>query len=305
MTAPIPFLALAYVRIAAESPEASATFAETRLGLRRSGGIGESVLLRTDHQTHRLAFIPRHGGDEALGIELADMAALEAVTAALAAAGFAARPANPAECRQRQVGAAVLTRDASGNAIDLVVAPSRSAQRFFPTIDSGVTGLANIGLRSAEIARDTEFWTRALGAHVTDRVGDVTYLGLDALHHRIVLHPSDRVGVLYVCLAVETADHLMQNRHFLASHQVSILQGPGRQAASGQVFLHAQGPDGMIYSLGHGMAEIDPLTHRPRQFAQDNTSLCSWGSVCDAVPELRFSESPTIESRPLAGRTAP
>ncbi len=301
---PPPFLALAYTRIAADSPEASAAFAETRLGLQRAGGTGDSVLLRADHQGHRLAFIPRHGGDEAIGIELADAAALEAATAALSAAGFAARPANAAECRQRQVRAAVLTRDGSGNAIDLVIAPSQNARRFFPAIDSGVAGLASIGLRSAEIARDIEFWTRALGTRVSDRVGDITYLGLDTAHHRIVLHPSDRAGILYVCLAVETVDHLMQNRHFLAAHQVRILQGPGRQAASGQVFLHVQGPDGMIYSLGHGMAEIDPLTHRPRQFAEDNTSLCSWGSVCDAVPELRFGESPNVDSRPLAGRTA-
>ena len=300
---PASDLALAYVRIPADSPEASASFAETRLGLRRAEVQGESVLLRADHQAYRVAFIPRHGGDESIGIELADATALDAATTALAGAGFATRPASAAECRQRQVRAAILTRDASGNAIDLVLSPNRSAQRFFPAIDSGVTGLANIGLRSVEIERDTEFWIGALGARVTDRAGEITYLGLDAAHHRIVLHPSDRAGILYICLAIESIDYLMQSRHLLAAHQVRILQGPGRQAASGQVFLHTQGPDGMIYSLGYGMIEIDPLNHRPRQFADDNVSLCSWGSVCDAVPELYFGPSQLPESRPLAGRT--
>lgn len=300
---PASDLALAYVRIPSDSPEASASFAETRLGLRRAEVEGESLLLRADHQAHRLAFIPRHGGDESIGIEFVDAAALNAATTALAVAGFAARPASAAECRQRQVRAAVLTRDASGNAVDLILSPSQSARRFFPAIDSGVTGLANIGLRSIEIERDTEFWIGALGARVTDRAGEITYLGLDTAHHRIVLHPSARAGMLYVCLAIESIDHLMQNRHHLAAHQVTILQGPGRQAASGQVFLHAQGPDGMIYSLGCGMTEIDPLSHRPRQFADDNASLCSWGSVCDTVPELSFGPSQQPQSRPLAGRT--
>ena len=91
--------------------------------------------------------------------------------------------------------------------------------------------------------------------------------------------------------------------HALAAQQVRILQGPGRQPASGQVFLHLQGPDGVIYSLGHGMAEIDPLKHRPRQFADENISLCSWGSVCDAAPELRLGDDPQPESHSLAGRT--
>lgn len=305
MTTPVLSLALAYVRIPVDSPEASASFVETRLGLRRVGAEGDVFLLRADHRAHRLAFLPRHGGDEAVGIELADAPALQSAVSALAAAGFPTRPASAAECRQRQVRAAILTRDASGNAVDLVLAPSESARRFLPAIDSGVKGLAGIGLRSTEIDRDTEFWTAALGARVTDRIGEITYLGLDSAHHRIALHPSRRIGILYVGLAVESLDHLMESRYLLAAHQVRILQGPGRQPASGQTFLHLQGPEGVIYSLGHGMAEIDPNSHRPRQFAAENASLCAWGSVCDVVPELGFSDSPSIDHVPLAARTDP
>ena len=301
----IPFLALAYARIPVDEPAVSAAFAETRLGLRRVREADGTILLRADRQSHRLAFMPRQSGDEAIGIELADGFALESAAARLSAAGFAARPAREAECRQREVRAAVLTRDASGNGIDLVVGPSQSARRFFPAIDSGVNGLANIGLRSTDIDRDIDFWSGILGARVTDRVGETTYIGLDGVHHRIVLHPSDRVGLLYVCLAVETIDHLMQNYHFLTAHQVKILQGPGRQPASGQVFLHARGPDGVILSFCHGLTEIDPIQHRPRQFAPENASLCNWGSVCDTVPELHFTEPQTVAARPIAGRTQP
>ena len=136
----IPFLALAYARIPVDEPAVSAAFAETRLGLRRVREADGTILLRADRQSHRLAFMPRQSGDEAIGIELADGFALESAAARLSAAGFAARPAREAECRQREVRAAVLTRDASGNGIDLVVGPSQSARRFFPAIDSGVNG---------------------------------------------------------------------------------------------------------------------------------------------------------------------
>ena len=255
----IPFLALAYARIPVDEPAVSAAFAETRLGLRRVREADGTILLRADRQSHRLAFMPRQSGDEAIGIELADGFALESAAARLSAAGFAARPAREAECRQR----------------------------------------------STDIDRDIDFWSGILGARVTDRVGETTYIGLDGVHHRIVLHPSDRVGLLYVCLAVETIDHLMQNYHFLTAHQVKILQGPGRQPASGQVFLHARGPDGVILSFCHGLTEIDPIQHRPRQFAPENASLCNWGSVCDTVPELHFTEPQTVAARPIAGRTQP
>lgn len=299
-----PFLDLAYVRLAVASPEVSAAFAATRLGLQPAGQEGEKRLLRADDHAYRLAFLPGDA-ETAVAIELGDGADLAAAAAALTAAGFAARPATAAEADERKVRAAILTRDGSGNAVDLVIAPQRAGRRFFPGRDSGITGLASLGLRSTEIDRDTAFWAAIPGVRVTDRVGDITYLGLDARHHRLVLHPSERPGLLYLCFAVESLDHLMQNRSFLAEHQVRILQGPGRQAASDQVFLHAEGPDGVIYSLGHGMAVIDPLRHRPRQFAAADSSLCSWGSVCEAVPELHFPPPGIDDPRSRAGRTAP
>jgi 2,3-dihydroxy-p-cumate/2,3-dihydroxybenzoate 3,4-dioxygenase len=297
--------ALAYVRLAVDHPALCAGFAEARLGLRRVKDGDDAILLRADQQSHRIALIPRHGGDEAVGIELADMAALQETATRLEGAGFATRTASAAECRAREVRAAILTRDATGNAVDLVVGPSQNAMRFSPAIDSGVNGLANIGLRSLDIARDTEFWNQIPRARVADRVGEITYIGLDRAHHRIVLHPASGAGVLYVCLSVESLDHLMQGYHSLAACQVKILQGPGRQPASGQVFLHVQGPDGVILSLGHGMTEADPGTSRPCQFAPENASLCSWGSVCDDVAELHFPETPNTSTHPTEGRTGP
>ena len=180
---------------------------------------------------------------------------------------------------------ALLTEDASGNRIDLVVRPTRSGRRYFPPRDAGIVEFHGVGIRTTDDARDLAFW-RALGAEVSDWVGDIAYLRIDGLHHRIALYPSNRNGLLYAAFEVEALDQVMQNSYFMQERQVKLVQGPGRQPASEQIFVHVEGPDGMIYSYVHGMRMVDPQRCRPRQFARVRDSLCAWGSEADGVAEL-------------------
>ena len=129
------------------------------------------------------------------------------------------------------------------------------------------------------------FW-RALGAEVSDWVGDIAYLRIDGLHHRIALHPSKRNGLLYAAFEVEALDQIMQNSYFMQESQIKIVQGPGRQPASNQIFLHVEGPDGLIFSYVNGMAELDEKPRLARQFPLAPGSLCDWGSESKDVPEL-------------------
>jgi 2,3-dihydroxy-p-cumate/2,3-dihydroxybenzoate 3,4-dioxygenase len=112
-------------------------------------------------------------------------------------------------------------------------------------------------------------------------------LRIDELHHRVALYPSKRNGILYAAFEVEALDQIMQNSYFMQESQIRIVQGPGREAASRQMFLHVEGPDGLIFSYVNGMAEIDGKARPARQFPLAATSLCDWGSECKDVPELR------------------
>jgi 2,3-dihydroxy-p-cumate/2,3-dihydroxybenzoate 3,4-dioxygenase len=196
------------------------------------------------------------------------------------------KEATASECRGRYVQSALLTEDASGNRIDLVVRPTRSGRRYFPPRDAGIVEFHGVGLRSTDHARDLAFW-RALGAEVSDWVGDIAYLRIDGLHHRIALYPSKRNGLLYAAFEVEALDQIMQNSYFMQESQIRIVQGPGREAASRQMFLHVEGPDGLIFSYVNGMAEIDGKPRLARQFPLNAASLCDWGSESKDVPELR------------------
>jgi 2,3-dihydroxy-p-cumate/2,3-dihydroxybenzoate 3,4-dioxygenase len=276
---------LCYVRLAIQVPQPAAAFASEILGLQHVPNDLEPFLYRSDDRYYTLCFA--NGAEKpSIGIEVSDDHELDRIAQALTGDGFPAREATKAQCAQRFVRRALIIEDATGNEIDLVLRPARSGRRYFPSRDAGITGLLGVGLRSRAIQDDLRLWTTVLGARITDRVGEITFLGIDRMHHRVVLYPSDRAGLVYVSYGVESLDALMQNNYFVEERQIKILHGPGREPASGQMFVRLAGPEGYVFSYGHGLGEIEP-NHRPRQFTLEASSLCEWGSQCADIVELR------------------
>lgn len=275
---------LCYVRLAVQQPLPAAAFATDILGLQPVPD-KQALLFRSDHRYHTLSLVT-DTATSSVGIEVADETVLDQIEQRLRDDGFSARRAHQAECKQRFVRSALIVQDASGNEIDLVLRPAQSGRRYFPSRDAGITGLQGIGLRSTTPKDDQRFWASILGARVSDWVGDITYLRFDRKHHRIALYPSERPGILYVSYDVESLDAIMQSNYFVQERQIKIVHGPGREPASGQIFLRFEGPEGHIFSYTHGLNDIDP-DHHPRQFSAHPSSLCEWGSECQSVPELQ------------------
>jgi 2,3-dihydroxy-p-cumate/2,3-dihydroxybenzoate 3,4-dioxygenase len=223
--------------------------------------------------------------ESALALETWDEAALEEVASRLDRSGYPVRHASYEEAADRRVHAAVLTEDASGNKVEIVTRPERSGRRFFGARDAGIQGLSNVALRSLDLAGDMRFWL-ALGATASDYVGEIAYLALDRAHHRVALYPSNSTGLLYVAFEVATFDDLMRGHYFLSERQIKIVQGPGRQPASQQAFVHFSGPEGLIYTYVTGMGRSQHDSRPPRQFPRNSKSLCAWGSRADGPPEL-------------------
>jgi len=285
----IPAIQLCYVRLAVSQPQAAATFATEILGLQHVPNKLEPFLFRSDERYHTLC-LAAGTQRSSIGIEIAGEAELDRVTEALAGGGVCAREATEDECAQRFVRRALIVEDATGNEIDLVLRPALSGRRYFPSRDACVTGVQSFGLRSRSIKHDLKLWTTILGARVTDRVGEVTYLSIDQKHHRVVLYPSDKAGLVYVSYGVESLDAVMQNNYFVQERQIKILHGPGREPTSGQIFLRFAGPEGYVFSYGYGLRDID-ARHRPRQFTPEAASLCEWGSECADIVELQPAQA--------------
>ncbi|WP_044592118.1 VOC family protein [Bradyrhizobium sp. LTSPM299] len=274
-----------YVRLAANDPNASARFVSDVFGLQRVADDDGEIAFRSDDRFRTVSLGKNPADDASIGVEVWDDKALEQIGARLRDLGFTAKEATPAECRRRHVQSALLAEDASRNRIDLVVRPRRSGRRYFPPRDAGIVQFHGVGLRTTDHIRDLAFW-KALGAEVSDWVGNIAYLRIDGMHHRIALYPSKRNGLLYAAFEVEALDQIMQNSYFMQESQIKIVQGPGREPASRQIFLHVEGPDGLILSYVNGMAEIGDKPRLARQFPLIATSLCDWGSESKDVPEL-------------------
>jgi 2,3-dihydroxy-p-cumate/2,3-dihydroxybenzoate 3,4-dioxygenase len=278
-----------YVRLTVSEPSASARFVSDIFGLQRVADQDGEIAFRSDDRFRTVSLSQNSTDGASIGIEVWDDAALEEIGRRLGKLGLTVKQATANECRRRYVQSALLTEDASNNRIDLVVRPTRSGRRYFPPRDAGIVEFHGVGLRTTDHVRDLAFW-RALGAEVSDWVGDIAYLRIDGLHHRIALYPSKRNGLLYAAFEVEALDQIMQSSYFMQESQIKIVQGPGREAASRQIFMHVEGPDGVIFSYVNGMTEFDDKPRLARQFPLTAHSLCDWGSESKDVPELRAQD---------------
>jgi 2,3-dihydroxy-p-cumate/2,3-dihydroxybenzoate 3,4-dioxygenase len=278
-------VSVCYVRLAVSEPNASARFVSDIFGLQRVADQDGEIAFRSDDRFRTVSLGQDSPDGASVGIEVWDDTALEEIARRLRELGFSVKDATAGECRRRYVQSALLAEDASGNRIDLVTRPARSGRRYFPPRDAGIVEFHGVGLRTTDHVRDLAFW-RALGAEVSDWVGDIAYLRIDGLHHRVALYPSKRNGLLYAAFEVEALDQIMQNSYFMQESQIKIMQGPGREPASRQMFLHVEGPDGLIFSYVNGMAVLDGKPWLARQFPLTAGSLCDWGSESKDVPEL-------------------
>ncbi|HEY0567108.1 MAG TPA: VOC family protein [Xanthobacteraceae bacterium] len=275
---------LRYVRLGTRNLPEAARFAAEILGLQQVGEGAGNAYFRSDFRDFTLLLFEGDPAEQSVAFDVRTADDLDAAERELRAAGYPVRRGGNTECEERKVKAFLAFRDASGNTIEIVWRAMMTGWRYFPSRDTGVTGLQCIALRSTNATADERLWTKLFSGRVSDWVGDAAYIRLDPLHHRVALHPSERAGILSITYAVEGIDQIMQNHYHLRDSQVRIVHGPGRSPASNQIFLTFEGPSGVLFNLGAEMNSL-PDNHSARQFPHAPRSFCSWGTEC-ALPEF-------------------
>jgi 2,3-dihydroxy-p-cumate/2,3-dihydroxybenzoate 3,4-dioxygenase len=240
---------LRYVRLIADNLGSAADFAQRVLGLEPIDRDQELATFRSDFRDYTLAFVTGDRAVQSVGLEVRYPRDLEIALEGLRGLGLSAGRGSAEDCTSRKVKDMAWCIDFSGNRIELVVRPLNSGWRYFPSRDAGVRGLADVIMRSVDIEKDLSIWTGVLGASVSDWAGDAAYLRFDHAHHRIVLFPARRPGVLAVEYAVEDVNLLMRNWYALRDLQVAVVHGPGRRPASEQLFLTFAGPGDVLFSF--------------------------------------------------------
>jgi 2,3-dihydroxy-p-cumate/2,3-dihydroxybenzoate 3,4-dioxygenase len=259
---------LSYVRMGASNLEEAESFATKCLGLQVGEQSGKALYLRSDDRAHTLCYFEGDPADQTVGFEVEDDQL-----------GHLVHAGRPTECVLRKVKAFIGFKDPTGNQIELVVRPERSGKRYFASRDAGITGFSHVGLSTTNPARDEQFWTQVCNARVSDRIGDIALMRVNAVHHTIALAPGRGPGIHHVNHQVESNDDVLRSYYHLSGQRVPIVFGPGRHPTSGARFLYFKGPNGMVFEYSVGVDEIeDEATHRPRQFGFEPSSLCMWGS---------------------------
>jgi 2,3-dihydroxy-p-cumate/2,3-dihydroxybenzoate 3,4-dioxygenase len=271
---------LRYVRLVENDLGRAADFARRVLGLEPIDRSPELATFRSDFRDYTLAFMTGEHAVQSVGLEVRYSSDLDAALEKLRQLGLSAGRGSAEDCALRKVKDMAWFTDFSGNRIELVVRPLNSGWRYFPSRDAGIRGLADVMLRSLDVEKDLSIWTGILGAQVSDWAGDAAYLRFDDAHHRIVLFPATRPGILSIEYAVENVDLLMRNSYVLRDLQVAVLHGPGRRPASEQLFLTFAGPSDVLFGFVAEGAAVEGQGRRPRQFPAGPAGLCSWGSEC-------------------------
>ena len=271
---------LRYVSLITSDLGSAADFAQRVMGLEPIDRNPEFATFRSDFRDYTLSFATGERAVQSIGLEVRYSQDLDAALDGLRGLGLTAERGSAEDCALRKVKDMAWFTDFSGNRIELVVRPLNSGWRYFPSRDAGVRGLADVIMRSVAIEKDLSIWIGILGARVSDWAGEAAYLRFDDAHHRIVLFPAARPGILAVEYAVEDFNLLMRNSYVLRDLQVAVVHGPGRRPASEQLFLTFTGPGDALFSfVAEGIA-TDSDKRRARQFPAGPAGLCNWGSEC-------------------------
>ena len=268
-----------YCRVGVSNLDEATRFATDILGLDVAYREPNAVYFKSDDRDHTMVYFRGDPKDHTVAFEAGGVADLELAAVELGRAGVDARLGTADECEQRHVGAMLAFQDPSGGKVELVVRPHHSGVRYHGRRDAGITGFSHVGLSTTNPARDEQFWTQVCNARVSDRIGDIALMRVNAIHHTVALAPGRGAGIHHINHQVGSNDDVLRSYYHLSGQRVPIVFGPGRHPTSGARFLYFQGPDGMVFEYSVGVDEIeDEETHRPRQFGFEPSSLCMWGA---------------------------
>lgn len=191
---------LAYIGLWVEDPQAWLRFATDGLGLVDGGAGGDSLRLRMDDRSWRIALHPAPSNDLAyIGFEVDATESLEQLATTLRGRDIECRRMTPAQLQERHVQAGIAFKDPDGLDIEVVRGLAQAAQPFasklVPKFVTNGQGLGHVVLSSPDPERTADFY-KSLGFALSDtiemdvgsgRTLKITFLHCNSRHHTLAL----------------------------------------------------------------------------------------------------------------------
>jgi 2,3-dihydroxybiphenyl 1,2-dioxygenase len=253
------------------------SFATGVLGLAVARRWDGGMSLRMDGHAQRF-FVAQGPADDlaAVGWQVADEAALDAVAARLRAAGHDVTEGTPEEAAARQVVRLVHLRDPGGNRVEIAFGPALGEGAFAsPLARSGFVaddlGLGHLVINAPETARTAAFYKDLLGFRLSDRIVcefygypvDITFLHANARHHSLAFGGAQQKRLHHFLLEVRSLDDVGAALDRAVGAGVRIAQMIGRHPNDKMVSFYAFTPSGFQFEYGWGGRLVDDATWEP------------------------------------------
>jgi 3,4-dihydroxy-9,10-secoandrosta-1,3,5(10)-triene-9,17-dione 4,5-dioxygenase len=268
VAAPSAIRALGYLRLGVKDASAWSAFATAVLGLHQAG----SHRYRMDARSWRVETVPATtDGIVAIGLEVADAAALETIAHRLCGAGVRVEFAARETLVETNVSGLLRSSDPSGTPLELFwgqrieVSPFASPRgvRFI----TGELGLGHVvlGVERERYRETVAFYRDLLGFKVSDyfRMGDreAVFLHCNPRHHSLAIGEWPATpALIHFMLEVEELDAVGFALDACYANGVRVKRTLGRHSNDRMISFYAETPSGFDVEYGWGGRLIDDAT---------------------------------------------
>lgn len=270
------------------------SFATEVLGLVITGE-GDDGALHLTHDRRPSRIVLRQGPADdlaAVGWEVTDHDALEALLAGLGAAGVAWQESDVAHARRRRAERVVRLADPSGVPLELHVGCERmDAAPETPLVPGGFVaeelGLGHVVLTATDRQASERFYFDQLGLRLSDHIicelyghdVNLTFLHANPRHHSVALGGPLPKRLHHFMLEARRLDDVGVILDRVAAAGLPIANVLGRHPNDQMVSFYAVSPSGFQFEIGWSGRLIDDATWRPQVYDR----VSDWGHTPPAV----------------------
>jgi 2,3-dihydroxybiphenyl 1,2-dioxygenase len=277
----MPLRGLGYLGLATPDLAAWPRFATELLGLAASPGSQPdgSLRFRMDARIWRIALHrAARGGLAYLGWEVAERGDIASAAERLSAAGVAVEAPNAAARAERGVGDLLRFRDPFGHTHELFSGAEHDLDRDFvsPAGVSGFVtkhGMGHVLLTVPDCAQAEDFYTRALGLRVTDRMNmgggkRAVFLRASPRHHSLaVTDLLPEPGLHHFMIETARLEDVGRGWDRAQASDVKVQVTLGQHSNDPMVSFYVEAPGGFGVELGWNGMLIDDSSWCVREFS--------------------------------------
>jgi catechol-2,3-dioxygenase len=152
-------------------------------------------------------------------------------------------------------GAMIVARDTVGRTIRVVQGDTLLNPLAFDP--DRPERLAHVNINSNDVARDTAFFTDALGFTLTDRSRMMAFVRTNSDHHSVVIAVAPVDTLNHVAFQLPGWESVMRASGRMVDHRFPISWGPGRHGPGNNVFAYFVDPFGFVIEYTADVLQVD------------------------------------------------